>query len=356
MWLWLINLVDAAVTGFAPLAAAAASGIGVGLPEAATKVAQDYDALYKFLLAISVFFFVIVVGGMLFFIVHYRHQKGHRAVFISHNTPLELLWTAIPTVLLVVLFVWGWKIYKEMRTTPQDAIEIRVIGKQWLWQFQYMDGRSLIGKVYVPQGKHVKLVMSSEDVLHDFFIPDFRIKMDVVPGRYTQLFFKANALGHHQVFCAEYCGTAHSGMLSDLWVLDDAQWNQWMNGVEPQGLQKPANRIPVGSAGAVAAQGGKTLSLEEQGRVAFEAKGCTACHSLDGSPKVGPSLKGVFGNPVEFADGSKIESADENYLRESIENSNAKVVKGFVPSMPTYKGQISEAEMNQLVALIKSLK
>ncbi len=322
-----------------------------GLPLQGTEIAAKWDTLYGFLFWLSVFFFILIVGGMIYFAVKYRHQKGHRTKYITGNHSLEIVWTVIPTVLLLVIFSWGYYVYRAMVQAPPGAYEIRVIAKQWMWQFQYDDGRLTLGEVFVPMNQPVKMVMSSEDVLHSFFIPNFRVKQDVVPGMYTTVWFEATVPGRHQIFCAEYCGTSHSEMLANLYVLEPGEWEAWKKG------KKPTSVASGGGTGSTQAPTGALAlgGLAEQGKKLMTTKGCLACHSDDGSPKVGPSYKGIYGHKVEFVDGSST-TVDDNYLRESIENPQAKVVKGFAPVMPPFKGLLSEDEMNAILAYIKSLK
>ncbi len=323
------------------------------VPIQGTVVAARWDSLYDFLMGLSAFFFLLVVGAMLYFAITYRHRPQKKTSYITGSHLLEAVWIAVPTLLLMIIFGWGYSIYHTMTQAPADSYEVRVIGKQWLWTFQYDDGRTTVNEVYVPVNRPVKLVMTSEDVLHGFFIPNFRIKQDVVPGMYSSLWFTATVPGKHQVFCTEYCGTSHSGMLAKVVVLDEAQWKAWT-------LNRPIGEVPeIGLEGASEAPLGKVaaaqLTLVDQGKAVYEKKGCVACHSVDGTLKVGPSHKGLFGTQVELADGRKV-IADENYIRNHIENPQSNTVKGFNPVMPTFKGLISETEMNALIAYIKSLK
>ena len=330
-----------------------------GLPIRGTDIATKWDALYNFLVALSIFFFVLVIGAMLFFVFKYRAKPGVKTKYIADHHLLEGVWTFVPFVLLMVIFVWGYALYNKMVTAPSDAMEVRVVGKQWLWQFQYDDGRTTTNELYVPVNQPVKLVMTSTDVLHSFFIPNFRVKQDVVPGMYSSVWFEATVPGKHQVFCTEYCGAAHSAMLAQVIALNPEDWQSWKRG------KKLLAAAEVGSARQVNDSTDKTplsssapqLTLVEQGKSHFHAKGCVACHSPDGSPKgnLGPTLKGVFGAERPLVSGATVK-ADDNYIRESIENPTAKVVKGFNPVMPTFKGQVSETEMNALIAYIKSLK
>ncbi len=315
------------------------------LPIQGSEIAARWDHLYLFLFWLSVFFFVLVVGGMIYFAIKFRHQKKHQPTYITHNHLLELIWSVIPTIILMVIFVWGYSVYHAMITPPDDAYEVRVIGKQWFWQFQYDDGRMTVDKVFVPVNKPVKFIMSSEDVVHSFFVPNFRVKQDVVPGMYTSVWFEATVPGRHQIYCAEYCGTRHSLMLADLYVLEPEQWIAWKAGKKLTGISEAGGGNPPSSGG----------DLVDQGRKVTTVKGCVACHSDDGSPKVGPTYKGLFGAKVELTNGSTV-IADENYIRESIENPQAKIVKGFGPVMPSFKGLINEEEMNAVIAYIKSVK
>jgi cytochrome c oxidase subunit 2 len=331
------------------------------LPIQASDIAASWDTLYLFLFWLSVLFFIGIVGAMVWFCIKYRSGKGLKTKYMTGNHLLEAVWIVLPTVLLMVIFGWGYSVYHSMTQAPTDAMEIRVIAKQWLWQFQYDDGRVTAGEVYVPLGKPVKFLMTSEDVIHSFFLPTFRVKQDVVPGMYTSVWIEAKVPGKHQIYCAEYCGTSHSGMLGKLIVLDEQQWKDWSAGKKLGEIPDArdyvegasAQKISVSQAAPEAAPQIETVSLSEQGRRTFELKGCVACHSVDGSPKTGPTLKNVFGHQVELNDGKSV-LADENYLRESIEKPQAKIVKGYGSVMPTFQGLVSETEMTGLIAYIKS--
>ena len=282
---------------------------------------------------------------------------------------LEVVWTVIPTILVMWIFAWGWNVYHDMVHAPQDAMEINVVAKQWLWQFVYKNGTSSIGDLYVPVNKPVRMVMSSEDVLHSFFIPNFRVKSDVVPGMYTYVWFEAKIPGIHQIFCTEYCGTSHSGMLGRVIVLTEPQWKDWLSGkkidvdslpADPTFPGFRANRLGEGMPSDEAKPAGAQLSLAEKGKALSISKGCVACHSTDGTKIVGPSYKGIWGTDVRYtAAGStevKTTKIDENYIHESIENPQAKVVEGFPPSMPSFKGLVTEEEIMAIIEYIKSLK
>lgn len=330
---------------------------GWGLPLQGTDVAVAWDSLYWFLFWLSVFFFVLVIGGMLYFVFAYKAKEGRKPKYIVDHHALEAFWTIVPTILLLAIFAWGWNVYKKMVQPPTDAMEVRVIGKQWLWTFQYEDGRTEASKLVVPLGKPVKLLMSSQDVIHSFFIPNFRVKQDVVPGMYTTVWFEPKVAGEHQVFCTEYCGTSHSGMLAKVEVLEPAQYELWKAGKPYQltGVKTPSSDLLAAASAHERAESAH-LPLAEQGAKLVQSKGCVACHSTDGTSKIGPSYKGIFGKEVELADGSKA-MVDENYIRESIEKPQAKIVKGFNPVMPPYtKEMIGEEDLNAIVAYIKSLK
>jgi cytochrome c oxidase subunit 2 len=325
-------------------------------PLPGSDVAVQWDSLYSFLVWISIFFFILVIGAMVYFIFTYPHRADKKTQYITGSHVLEAIWIVVPTLLLMIVFVWGYSVYHSMVQAPSDAYEIRVLGKQWLWTFQYEDGRTTVGEVFVPMHTPVKFIMTSEDVLHGFFVPNFRIKQDVVPGMYTSIWFTATVPGKHQVYCTEYCGTSHSAMMAQIVVLDEKQWLAWSRNQplppiskagETGGSDEPPNKTAPAKL---------TPSLAEQGRVVYQNKGCVACHSTeDNTVKVGPSHKGLLGRKEELADG-RIIVVDENHIRNHIENPQQNIVKGFNPVMPTFKGLITESEMNALITYIKSLK
>lgn len=347
-----------------------------GLPTQGSVLAPHWDSLYNFLVGLSIFFFVIVVGAMIYFIFKYRERPGLKAKYITGNHTLEIIWTVIPLILLMVIFGWGYVVYNEMTNPPSDAYEVRVIGKQWLWQFQYEDGRVTTGELYVPANKPVKLVMTSEDVIHSFFVPNFRIKQDVVPGMYTSVWFEATVPGKHQIYCTEYCGASHSLMLGKVIALNEKEWADFKRGKKVgQDLPDmgPGSGNTLGSAPSLVDTGTQVSAtspdqikltqskvtgrsqLAEDGAKLSQTKGCVACHTPDGAKGIGPSFKGFYDSEVELMSGQKVK-ADDNYIRESIEMPQAKIVKGFGPVMPTFKGMFSETEMNAMIAYIKSLK
>ena len=335
------------------------------VPLTGTEVAARWNHLYEFLVGLSVFFFILVCGAMVYFVIAYRHRQGDRTKYIVGNHLLEAIWIALPTLLLMIIFGWGYSVYHSMTQAPADAYEIRVIGKQWLWNFQYDNGKTTVGEVFVPINRPVKLIMTSEDVLHGFFIPNFRIKQDVVPGMYTSIWFMATVPGKHQVFCTEYCGTSHSDMLAKVVVLTDEQWEQWNRGRKLGEIGEANATVASADTGQVAQDEVKTgqaapekvhfSNLALQGKKVYELKGCVACHTVDGTTKIGPSHKGLYGRKTQLADGRTV-VADDNYIRGHLENPSGSLVKGYNPVMPTFKGLISETEMNALLAYLKALK
>jgi cytochrome c oxidase subunit 2 len=311
-----------------------ANAAGSFAPTAATKISEDWDSLYKFLLVASLISCVLLLGGMLYFLFKYRRKSDNdKTAYISHNATLEFLWSFIPLVIFLVVFAWGWQIFHSMRNAPVGATEIHVFAKQWLWDFEYKTGKKTIGEFVVPVNVPIKLIMTSSDVLHSFFVPSFRIKQDVIPGRYTTVWFESNKLGEFHIFCTEFCGADHSGMLGKIKVVTKPDYESW--------LAAAIETIESGSA---------------LGAKLFRQKGCVGCHTLDGTAKVGPSFKALFGKKSELADG-KLVDADENYIRESVLNPAAKIAKGFPPGvMPAFQGQLSEQEVMGLIEFIKDQK
>jgi cytochrome c oxidase subunit 2 len=297
-------------------------------PEQASTMARNVDALYIFLLIVTGMMTLLIFVCLVYFAARFRYRPGVRAEQIEGSTPLEITWSAIPFVVFMVIFAWGAVVYFKERTPPTDSAEIYIVAKQWMWKVEHAEGQREINELHVPVGRNVKLIMTSQDVIHSFFIPAFRIKQDVLPGRYTVEWFRATKPGVYHLFCAEYCGTQHSGMVGDIVVQEPAQYEAWMNG---------------GSTGPLSATGEKI----------FAELGCVTCHRTD-TPGRGPNLQGIFGKPVQLEDGRTV-NADENYLRECILDPGAKRVKGFQPIMPTFQGLVTEEQVNALVAYIKSI-
>jgi cytochrome c oxidase subunit 2 len=300
-------------------------------PERASTLAGPVDALFLFLVVLSLFFIVGIAGTLLLFAVKYRRKSEEdRPGAIEGSLLLELTWTIIPTLLTVVIFFWSTSIYFSMNRAPDDAMEVHVVAKRWMWKLQHMTGQREINELHVPVGVPVKLIMTSEDVIHSFFVPAFRMKRDVLPGRYSMAWFQATKTGTYHLFCAEYCGTKHSGMIGEVVVLEPADYQAWLAG---------------GVAGT---------SLAASGQKIFQDLNCVTCHHA-GAVGRGPLLDGVFGSTVKLQTGETV-VADETYIRESILNPSAKIVAGYQPIMPTYQGQVNEEQILQLIAYIQSLK
>ena len=300
-------------------------------PTQASTIAPQVDALYFFLVALTAFFTLLISGLVVYFAVRYRRRAADEAGAPIHgNLRLEITWTVIP--LIIVLFIFGWsaKLFFTMARPPADTLDVYVVGKQWMWKFQHPDGHAEVNELHVPVGTSVKLTMTSQDVIHDVYIPDFRVKADVLPGRYTHMWFKATKPGRYRLFCAEYCGTNHSGMVGWVVVQERAEYQKWLAG---------------GAGAGTMAQTGEKL---------FKDLSCITCHREDTTGR-GPTLIGLYGKAVTLDNGKTVE-ADEAYLRESIVNPRAKMVTGFQPIMPTFQGLISEEGLLQLIEYIKSLK
>ena len=297
-------------------------------PARASTMAGHVDALYFALVAIAAFFTFLVSALILFFAIRYRKGRNPHATQIHGSTALELLWTGIPLAIVMMIFVWSSVIFFMQTRPPKGAMEVYLVGKQWLWKFQHTEGQREINALHVPAGRDVRMIMTSQDVIHSFYVPAFRIKADVLPGRYTTTWFHATTPGHYHLFCAEYCGTQHSGMIGEIVVMDPTEYDKW-------------------------AASGVDGSLASAGEKSFQHYGCTMCHRADNAGR-GPNLTGAFGHTVLLDDGRTV-TADESYIRESILNPGAKIVSGFKNIMPTFEGQLSEEEVIGLVAYIKAL-
>jgi cytochrome c oxidase subunit 2 len=302
-------------------------------PEAASANAAEVDKLYIFLIVVSVIMTAVIFVGVFAFAMKYR-KKDPKYVppHIHGSNLLEVGWTVAPFLVMLVMFAWGTKLYFDEYTIPatSDATDVYVVGKQWMWKVQYPEGQREINELHVPVGRKIRLTMASEDVIHSFFIPAFRLKRDVVPGHYNTAWFEATKPGRYHLFCAEYCGTEHSGMIGWVTVMEPADYENWLSG------------------------GGAEGSMASQGEKMFQQLGCSTCHLLDQQGRC-PIMRGVYGSKV-LLDNGKTVIADESYIRESILNPNAKIVAGFhADVMPTFQGQVSEETVLQLIAYIKSL-
>lgn len=304
------------------------------LPVEASTLARDVDDLYIFITLISAFFFFLVGGLVALFIWKYRRRSANEVTpHITHNLPLEIAWSVIPLLLCIVIFFWGFHGYMRGQVAPGDAMEIQVRAKKWVWVFEYPDGMRTLNEIHVPVGKPVRLIMSSEDVIHSFFVPTFRVKNDVLPNRYSEVWFEPTKTGMHQVLCTEYCGKGHSDMLAKIHVDDEATYQKWLiEGDESM----------------------KTMPLTELGQLVHENRGCSTCHSLDETRGQGPSWKGIWGQTHQFTDGAQA-VVDENYVRESIMDPHKHVLAGYEAIMPTYKGLLRDREVLGVIEYIKSL-
>jgi cytochrome c oxidase subunit 2 len=300
-------------------------------PDTASANAPEVDLLYWFLILVSVVMTVLIFGAVATFAIKYRRKSEDEIPKpIEGSTKLEITWSIIPFLVMLVMFGWGAKIFYDSYTPPKDAYNIYVVGKQWMWKVQYPEGQREINELHVPTGRPVRITLASEDVIHSFFIPAFRVKHDVVPGHYDEVWFTATKPGRYHIFCAEYCGTEHSGMIGWVNVMTPTAFENWLAG--------------GGGEGTMAAQGEKL----------FQQLGCSTCHLLDEQGRC-PILRGVYGSQVLLDDGSTV-VANDAYIRESILNPNAKIVSGFHKDvMPTFQGQVTEENLLQLIEYVKSL-
>ncbi len=306
---------------------------GFWLPDSATKD-PAMDPVFYLILAVCTVFFLLVVGLMVFFVVRYRRGAGNGPQkTVTHNMTLELTWTIIPLIIVGVIFYQGFVAYLKMQTAPPGCYDLRVAARQWAWQFIYPNGH-VDENLHVPVGEPIRLTMTSVDVIHGLWIPALRVKMDVVPGRYTYMWFRADQVGTYNLLCTEYCGDDHSDMLATVEVHTSEDYDAW--------LKDAANYL-------------KTLPPAEAGKVLFQRRGCFQCHSIDGTAGTGPPLNGIFGATHDMADGSTV-VVDDNYIRQSILEPQAKVRSGYKPVMSTYKGLLSDDEITALIEYIKTLK
>jgi len=293
-------------------------------------MASRVDALYFFLLALTAFFSLLIAGLIVTYAVKYRRRTPDSiGARIHGGLLLEIAWTVIPLMITMVIFVWGASVFFAMSRPPDETLNVYVVGKQWMWKFQHLDGQREINQLHVPVGRAVKLIMTSEDVIHDVFVPAFRVKADVIPGRYTNIWFEPTKPGTYHLFCAEYCGTRHSGMIGEVIVMQPNEYQAWLSGGTGEG------------------------SLASAGEKLFADLACNTCHRVDVQGR-GPVLQNLFGKTVSLQSGETV-VADEAYIRESILTPAAKVVAGFQPIMPTFQGLVSEEGLLELIEYVKSL-
>jgi cytochrome c oxidase subunit 2 len=299
------------------------------LPESASDIAPEIDMLMIAETAFSVFFTALIFLVVAYFAVKYRRKsEADTPPHIHGSLLLELAWTFIPFVMILGFFVWGTNVYFRAYSAQPNAMEIFVTGKQWMWKVQHPEGPREINELHVPVGRNLKFTMISEDVLHSYYIPAFRLKKDVLPGRYTYFWVTPTKVGSYHLFCAEYCGTQHSGMIGTVHVMEQSDYEKWVSGGDE--------------------------SMTARGEQLFSQYGCVTCHLADGKGR-GPSLVGVYNSTVKLQSGAVVK-ADESYFRESILNPRAKIVEKYQAVMPTFQGQISEEGLLQIIAYIKSLE
>jgi cytochrome c oxidase subunit II len=300
-------------------------------PEQASTMAARVDNLYFFLIGLTAFFSLLIAGLIVAYAVKFRRRSPDEiGARIHGGLMLEITWSVIPFLITMVLFVWGASVFFAMSRPPDETLNVYVVGKQWMWKFQHLDGQREINELHVPVGRPVKLIMTSEDVIHDVFVPAFRVKADVLPGRYTHLWFEPTKPGTYHLFCAEYCGTRHSGMVGQIVVMEPNDYQTWLSGGAEEG------------------------SLASAGQKLFADLACNTCHRQDAQGR-GPVLQNLFGKTIETTAGERV-VVDEAYIRESILNPQAKVTVGFQPIMPTFQGLVTEEQLLELIEYVKSLK
>jgi cytochrome c oxidase subunit II len=301
-------------------------------PEQASNFAPHVDALFLYITAVCLFFAAAITATIIYFFFKYHRKSAEEiGVPVHGDMRLETAWLVVPAILALTMFAGGAVLYVDFRRTPMDTLDIYVIGKQWMWKVQQPNGLKEINELHVPIGRNIKLVMASEDVIHDFSVPDFRVKMDVVPGHYNTMWFRPTRIGRYHFYCSQYCGTNHAIMGGWVTVMDPSDYERWLSGT-------------AGSAANPVVAGEKL----------FGERACSTCHFPNGKGRA-PSLNGVYGAKVLLADGSTV-TADEGYIRESILDPKAKIVAGYQPLMPTFQGLLTEEQILDLTAYVKSLQ
>ena len=301
-------------------------------PDSASALSGDVDLLFITWCVISIFFSALIAGLILYFMTRYR-RRHPEDVGAAERTAiwLEIAWSAIPLAIMLAMFAWGTRVFFQIYRPPQDAVEFWAYGRQWMWKIQHPGGQREINTLHVPVGQAIRVKLASEDVIHSFYIPAFRVKQDAVPGRVTSVWFRPTKTGTYHLFCAEYCGTEHSRMIGSVVVLEPQAYEAWLAG---------------GTAGK---------SMVASGADLFQSLACVTCHRAGAGRVVrGPALEGLYGNPVKLADGQTV-IADDDYVRESILNPTAKITAGWEPVMPTFQGQVTEEQLTQLIAYVQSL-
>lgn len=315
-------------------------------PDQASTFAPQVDRLYSVLILLALLFAVPIATLIIYFAIRYRRgAEVDRSNAITQSTAIELTWIAVPLALALGVFTWGARLYVNIYNVPASGMDIYVVAKQWMWKVQHPTGQREIDELHIPVGQTVRLTLISQDVIHSFYVPAFRLKRDVLPGRYTTAWFQATKPGVYHLFCAEYCGTDHSRMGGSIIVMEPQQYQQWLN----QNQIGIADVIPEDRTAAAPT----SQSMAASGEALFQRFGCIVCHKMDGNG-VGPSLLGLLGSTVELENGQQV-VADIDYIRTSIMDPHAQIVAGYSAIMPTFKGQIDEEELLQLVEYIAAL-
>lgn len=310
-------------------------------PKQSSTIAAEIDFAWYVVYYFDVIMFFGLMIPMFYFIRRFRRRTDNDKVSsITHSTVLEITWTIIPSILVISLFFVGLKGYLMASVAPANAMEIRTTAEMYMWTFTYPNGKTTLNELVVPKDQPIKMLMSSKDVLHSFFVPEFRVKQDVIPGTYTTIWFQPSEKRDTILFCTEYCGVGHSEMMAKVIVVDKAVYEQWL---ETDQLPGPDGKLPP------------PLPPAEQGKRLFSSKSCNTCHSLDGTRIQGPSFKGVFGRTEKLADGTSVK-VDENYIRESLLEPQKKIVEGYPGTMPTFKGTLNENQIDALIAYIKTVQ
>jgi cytochrome c oxidase subunit 2 len=306
------------------------------MPPQGSAYAGEVDFVYMGIFWLCAAMFVGIAGAAAWFSWRYRFRPGRVTPHDTHNTKLEIIWTVAPLILCIGIFFWGLNGWMKYAVAPGEAMEVQITAKKWLWQFEYPDSTRTVNELHVPVNKPVKFIMTSEDVIHDFFVPDMRVKHDIIPGRYTEVWFTPTVLGKHRFTCAEYCGKGHSDMNGFLTVDNDADYAKFL---ETGGTEWEEYKD----------------HMDQWGKIQYERNGCSTCHTLDGTRSKGPSWKGIWGKMEKLNNGTTV-LVDEAYVRESMMYPQAKIVDTFEPIMPSFNGLLRENQIKGLIAFIQSLK